>query len=1281
MDFYTNHNKERHDPNSVRKMLEDTQLVWVRDPADGYIQGRITEIGSKEFEVTPIDRKFPKRTCHYDDIHSSCDGPQDHDDNCELMLLNEATFLDNLKTRYYKDKIYTYVANILIAVNPYREIKELYAPDTIKKYNGRSLGELPPHVFAIADKAIRDMRVYKLSQSIIVSGESGAGKTESTKYLLKYLCYSHDSAGPIETKILDANPVLEAFGNAKTTRNNNSSRFGKFIEVHYDGKCQVVGGYISHYLLEKSRICTQSAEERNYHVFYMLLAGAPQQLRDKLSLGKPDDYRYLSGCTQYFANAKTEQLIPGTQKSNSHQKKGPLKDPIIDDYQHFQNLDKALGRLGLSETDKMGIYTLVAAVLHLGNITFEEIPDDVRGGCQVSEASEQSMTITSGLLGVDETELRTALVSRVMQSKGGGFKGTVIMVPLKIYEANNARDALAKAIYSRLFDRIVALINQSIPFQASNFYIGVLDIAGFEYFTVNSFEQFCINYCNEKLQKFFNDNILKNEQELYKREGLNVPEITFTDNQDIIELIEAKANGIFTLLDEESKLPKPSPSHFTAEVHKSWANHYRLGLPRSSRLKAHRTLRDEEGFLVRHFAGAVCYNTEQFIEKNNDALHASLEGLVQECENPLLKQLFPSGSNTSVRGKLNFISVGSKFKTQLGELMEKLEQNGTNFIRCIKPNSKMVDRQFEGSLALAQLKCSGTISVLELMEHGFPSRVLFADLYSMYKSVLPPELVSLPARTFCEAMFQSLNLSAKDFKFGITKVFFRPGKFVEFDRIMRSDPENMLAIVAKVKKWLIRSRWVKSALGALCVIKLRNRIIFRNKCVLTAQRIARGFLARKQHRPRYQGIAKINKIRTNTLKTIEIANGLKLGRDEIVGGVNDIYRQIDDAINKIKQNPRITQREIDSMYTVVMANMNKLTVDLNTKLKEQQQAEEQERLRKIQEALEAERRAKEAEEQRLREEAENKRLKVEMETRRKLAEAQRLKQEEEDRRAALSLQAQLEKEAKDDAKYRQQLEQERRDHELALRLASESNGQVEDSPPVIRNGGLNDASPMGSNKLISFSQVVSNIASRYLNKSENVRAQQQALGKQKFDLSKWKYSELRDAINTSCDIELLEACRQEFHRRLKVYHAWKAKNRKRTTMDENERAPRSVMEAAFKQPPIVQPIQEIVAAQHRYFRIPFMRANAPDNTKRGLWYAHFDGQWIARQMELHADKPPILLVAGTDDMQMCELSLEETGLTRKRGAEILDHEFNREWERNGGKPYKSLGAKPNGAGI
>lgn len=323
------------------------------------------------------------------------------------------------------------------------------------------------------------MRVLKMSQSIIVSGESGAGKTESTKYLLKFLCDSVAAAGPIEQKILDANPILEAFGNAKTTRNNNSSRFGKFIEVHYDKRCQVVGGHISHYLLEKSRICTQSPDERNYHVFYLLCAGAPPALRERLALTKPDDYRYLCGCTQYFTHPHTESRIPAGHKSRVHAAKGPLKDPILDDYEDFRQLDEALGRLGLSEVERTQIYSLVAAVLHLGNIRFEENPEDSNGGCRITQESQPSLNVTARLIGVDPSELRQALMSRVMKSKGGGIKGTVIMVMLKVYEANNARDALAKALYSKLFDHIVSLINQNIPFQASSYYIGVLDIAGF----------------------------------------------------------------------------------------------------------------------------------------------------------------------------------------------------------------------------------------------------------------------------------------------------------------------------------------------------------------------------------------------------------------------------------------------------------------------------------------------------------------------------------------------------------------------------------------------------------------------------------------------------------------------------------------------------------------------------------------------------------------------------------------------------------------------------------
>lgn len=717
--------------------------------------------------------------------------------------------------------------------------------------------------------------------------------------------------------------MLEAFGNAKTTRNNNSSRFGKFIEVHYDNKCQLVGGFISHYLLEKSRICNQTKEERNYHVFYLLCAGAPQKLRDTLSIGKPDDYRYLSGCTQYFATAASDKKVPNSQKSKDHIAKGPLHDPILDDMKDFVELDQALSRIGLNEAMRNDIYSLVAAVLHLGNITFEDNPEDTRGGCRVTQESEKSLNIAAKLIGCDPFELRQAMTSRVMQSKGGGVKGTVIMVPLKVYEASLNRDALAKALYSRLFDHIVSLINQSIPFQKSSYYIGVLDIAGFEYFQQNNYEQFCINYCNEKLQKFFNDNILANEQDLYKREGLNVPEIKFTDNQDIIDLIESKTNGIFTLLDEESKLPKPSFAHFTSEVHGAWNGHFRISFPRASRLKIHRGLRDDEGFLIRHFAGAVCYTTNQFIEKNNDALHASLECLVQESGNALMKKIFLNASST--KGKLSFISVGSKFKSQLQELMAKLTKNGTNFIRCIKPNSRMNDHEFEGGLALAQLKCSGTTSVLELMEYGYPSRVPFTELYNMYKSVLPAELVKLPPRTFCEAMLHSLNLQGKDFKFGITKVFFRPGTFVQFDRVMKSDPENLRMIVANVKKWLVRSRWKKSVHCAICVIKIKNRMRYRNKCAVQVQKYMRGHLARKQHRPRYKGILKINAIKNNIKQMEAVASQLKSERDVMVKQMKDMEVQVDSAIKIIRvKNHHFSTFFIDFFFHRQIRTSNKL---------------------------------------------------------------------------------------------------------------------------------------------------------------------------------------------------------------------------------------------------------------------------------------------------------------------------------------------------------------------
>ncbi|KAH9643241.1 hypothetical protein HF086_012903 [Spodoptera exigua] len=916
----------------------------------------------EEADVFPIDNKYPKRVCNFEDIFPAGDPAKDVDDNCKYTL--------------------TYVANILLAVNPYEDIPDMYSSNTIKKYQGKSLGELPPHVFAIADKAFRDMKSLKMSQSIIVSGESGAGKTESTKYILKYLCELWaKAAGPVEQKILDANPILEAFGNAKTTRNNNSSRFGKFMEVHFDSKYQVVGGHISHYLLEKSRICTQSAEERNYHVFYLLCAGAPDELRAKLNITKPDDYLYLkNGCTQYFTSPNSEKKISADRKSKQQQAKGGLRDPILDDVEDFQRLHQALARVGLSEEERLSVYGVVGGVLHLGNVHFEE-EGGARGGCRVAPAAEPALRAAAAALGVDPPTCAWR------------------SVPLKTHEANNARDALAKAVYSRLFDYIVHRINTSIPFQASAYYIGVLDIAGFEYFQMNSFEQFCINYCNEKLQQFFNERILKNEQELYKH------------------LIESKNHGIFHLLDEESKLPKPEFSHFTHSVHKQ------LGV-RNNRTKMRISYRPLNN---------------QFIEKNNDALHASLEFLVQESNSKLVQHLFQNTDNNNAKGKLNFISVGAKFQSQLSQLMDKLKENGTNFVRCIKPNCRMARGAVEGGLVLAQLECAGTTAVLQLMEHGYPSRAPFHGLHAGYSPYLPHKLRQLSPKVFCEAIVHSLGLSDKDYKFGVTRVFFRPGKYSEFDTMMKSDPESLKSIVEAVLSWLVKSRWRKSIFAVLSIIKLKNKIVYRRECLILLQKTIRGHLARRKHRPRYQGLAKINALHNNLKDMETVTSQLKKEKDGAQRNIENLRNSIRNACTAIKSNENISRNEIDKL-------------------------EEQERLRKMEAEMRAAEEAKKREQERIKQEEEHRRLKAEMEARRKAEEAERLRLEEQDRLAALKLQKQMEEAAKADLENRERLEQERRDHEMAVRLAKETNGHVEGSPPQLRSFPTTE-SINGENKL------------------------------------------------------------------------------------------------------------------------------------------------------------------------------------------------------------------------
>ncbi|KAA8582140.1 hypothetical protein FQN60_008880 [Etheostoma spectabile] len=1205
--------------------MEDGKPVWAPHPTDGFQLGMIVDIGADTLTIEPLNQKGKTFLAPMSQVFPAEDDVNKYvDDNCSLMYLNEATLLNNVRVRYNKDHIYTYVANILIAVNPYYDIPKLYGPDAIKSYQGKSLGTLPPHVYAIGES------------SLVIT--------------VRYLTTTYGSGQDIDERIVEANPLLEAFGNAKTVRNNNSSRFGKFVEIHFNEKNAVVGGFVSHYLLEKSRICMQSNDERNYHIFYRLCAGASEDIKKKLHLDSPDSFRYLNrGCTRYFASKDADKQIMQNRKSPEHLQIGALKDPLLDDQGDFSRMCVAMKKIGLNDTEKLDLFRVVAGVLHLGNIDFEETGSS-SGGCVLKNQSGQTLEYCANLLGLDQDDLRVSLTTRVMLTTAGGAKGTVIKVPLKVEQANNARDALAKAVYSRLFDHVVKRVNQCFPFKTSSNFIGVLDIAGF----------------GNRRQLVFNEmwkcaTIL--EQELYQREGLGVNEVHYVDNQDCI--VEAKLVGILDILDEENRLPQPSDQHFALAVHSKHKDHFRLTVPRKSKLTIHRNLRDDEGFIVRHFAGAVCYETSRFVEKNNDALHMSLEGLVSESKDKFVRELFENSitnkDSKQKAGKLGFISVGNKFKTQLNLLLEKLRSTGSSFIRCVKPNLKMVSHKFEGALILSQLQCSGMVSVLDLMQGGFPSRAPFHELYNMYKQYMPDKLTRLNPRLFCKALFKALGLNDNDFKFGLTRVFFRPGKFAEFDQIMKSDPEHLANLLKKVNQWLLCSCWKKVQWCSLSVIKLRNKMSYRALACIKIQKTVRMWLCKRKHRPRIDGMVKVRNLKKHMERVNKVVNGLKEGKQEMAKQVQELAGSIDTLLAKIKATV-MTWKEIDTEYQGLVKRSEQL---LSSMQKKKQEEEESERLKHIEEEMEKERKTREKEEQRRKQEEDDRKLKSEMELKRKQEEEDRKKREEEEKVIQAELEIQLAVEREEQVQRTTIVEQERRDRELAMRIA-------QSEAELITEEGQLDASLRSDE---SFSELpISSSSARAM--GPQVQATKAAAGVKKYDLSKWKYAELRDVINTSCDIELLAACREEFHRRLKVYHAWKSKNKKRTDDGSEQRAPKSVTDYAEQNPapPMTTQHQEVAMnRQQRYFRIPFIRPadqyKDPQNKKKGWWYAHFDGPWIARQMELHPDKQPIVLVAGKDDMEMCELSLEETGLTRKRGAEILPRQFEEIWERCDGIQY------------
>ncbi|XP_042055501.1 myosin-17-like [Salvia splendens] len=716
--------------------------VWVEDPALAWIDGEVIRIDGQDVHVQTTNGKkvvaniakvFPKDTEA---------PPGGEDDMTKLSYLHEPGVLQNLATRYELNEIYTYTGNILIAINPFQRLPHLYDTHMMEQYKGAALGELSPHVFAICDVAYRAMVNEGKSNSILVSGESGAGKTETTKMLMRYLAHLGGRSGvegrTVEQQVLESNPVLEAFGNAKTVRNNNSSRFGKFVEIQFDKNGRISGAAIRTYLLERSRVCQISDPERNYHCFY-LLCGAPPEEREKYKLESPETYHYLNQSKCYKLDG-------------------------VNDTEEYLATRRAMDIVGISEEEQDAIFKVVAAILHLGNIEFAK-GKEIDSSVIKDEKSRFHLNMTAELLKCDVKSLEDALIKRVMVTPE-----EVITRTLDPEAALGSRDALAKTIYSRLFDWIVEKINTSIGQDPhSKAIIGVLDIYGFESFKHNSFEQFCINFTNEKLQQHFNQHVFKMEQDDYEKEEIDWSYIEFVDNQDVLDLIEKKPGGIIALLDEACMFPKSTHETFAQKLYQTFAKNQRFIKPKLSRTS----------FTISHYAGEVTYMADLFLDKNKDYVVAEHQDLLTASKCTFVAGLFPALPEESSKSS-KFSSIGSRFKLQLQSLMETLSSTEPHYIRCVKPNHVLKPSIFENLNVIQQLRCGGVLEAIRISCAGYPTRRTF-DEFLLRFGVLAPEVFegNYDDKVACRMILDKMGL--KGYQLGKTKVFLRAGQMAELD--------------------------------------------------------------------------------------------------------------------------------------------------------------------------------------------------------------------------------------------------------------------------------------------------------------------------------------------------------------------------------------------------------------------------------------------------------------------------------------------------------------------
>ncbi|XP_029456109.1 myosin-1B isoform X1 [Rhinatrema bivittatum] len=754
--FLRKSEKERIE--AQNKPFDAKSSVYVVDTKECYVKGTLqSKEGGKATVKTEAgtsvtvkdDQVFPMNPPKYDKI----------EDMAMMTHLNEPAVLYNLKERYAAWMIYTYSGLFCVTVNPYKWLP-VYNPEVVVAYRGKKRQEAPPHIFSISDNAYQFMLTDRENQSILITGESGAGKTVNTKRVIQYfatIAAAGDkkkeevakSKGTLEDQIIQANPLLEAFGNAKTVRNDNSSRFGKFIRIHFGATGKLASADIETYLLEKSRVTFQLKAERSYHIFYQVMCNKKPELIEMLLITtNPYDFPFIS--------------------------QGEITVASIDDAEELMATDTAIDILGFTQDEKVSIYKLTGAVMHYGNMKFKQKQREEQAEPDGTEVADKA----AYLMGLNSADLLKALCfPRVKVGNEFVTKGQTVQ---QVY---NSVGALGKSVYEKMFLWMVTRINQQLDTkQARQYFIGVLDIAGFEIFDYNSFEQLCINFTNEKLQQFFNHHMFVLEQEEYKKEGIEWTFIDFgMDLAACIELIE-KPMGIFSILEEECMFPKATDMSFKNKLydqHLGKSNNFQKPKPAKGKAEAH--------FSLVHYAGTVDYNISGWLDKNKDPLNETVIGLYQKSSLKTLSYLYSAyaAAEAEAAGKKggkkkgsSFQTVSALFRENLNKLMSNLRTTHPHFVRCLIPNETKTPGAMEHDLVLHQLRCNGVLEGIRICRKGFPSRILYGDFKQRYRVLNAsaiPEGQFIDSKKASEKLLGSIDVDHTQYKFGHTKVFFKAG--------------------------------------------------------------------------------------------------------------------------------------------------------------------------------------------------------------------------------------------------------------------------------------------------------------------------------------------------------------------------------------------------------------------------------------------------------------------------------------------------------------------------